>query len=627
MKKSVQFFCMLFIALALTVSSNAQNVGIGTNTPNTSAILDVKSTNKGILIPQVSLTSLTDIVTITTPATGLLVYNTNAGLSGGVGFYYNGGTTGAANWLKFQTGAGSGWALTGNTGTDSTLNFIGTTNVKPLMFRVNNGYAGMIGSQGTIALGRGANGLNKYSSPSLIAIGDSALYNANDSSEIAIGDHALFNNGIIAGDNISIGNFSMYTNTTGFGNISMGTLSNASSDTADFNTTIGYGAFLYGLRSFNTAIGAFALNLDSIGTQNTAVGYSAMENNFTGNQNTAVGHFALYSNVNGFDNNAVGMFALVGNTNGVYNNAVGFQAMFTNTTGTRNNAFGNNALLNNTTGSYNSAFGRTTLAANTTGNSNVAVGNKALSINQTGSGNTAVGDSSFAGATTIAFSNSTAIGYLANVTASNQVRIGNNAVTSIGGFAGWTNVSDGRYKKDIVEDVKGLDFILKLRPVTYLFNFDKLQEEANAGKSASNLKGDEALTFTPNSRSKASIAGRSALTIGKSNATNNFATPTISAPAPVETPEMAAYKALVKKNETVRHTGFIAQEVEAAANQVGFDFDGVDKPQHAQDKYGLRYAEFVVPLVKAVQEQQAIIDAQNRKIEDLTKRVERLEQR
>ncbi|MFZ4059302.1 MAG: tail fiber domain-containing protein, partial [Ferruginibacter sp.] len=191
------------------------------------------------------------------------------------------------------------------------------------------------------------------------------------------------------------------------------------------------------------------------------------------------------------------------------------------------------------TGSYNSAFGRTALTANVSGNSNVAVGNKALSINQTGSGNTAVGDSSFAGATTLGFSNSTGIGYQANVTASNQVRIGNNAVTSIGGFAGWTNVSDGRYKKDIVEDVKGLDFILKLRPVTYLFNFDKLQEEANAGKSASNIKDDEALTFTPNSRSKASIAGRNALTSGKANATNNFATPTISAPAPVESPEMA----------------------------------------------------------------------------------------
>ena len=112
------------MTLLFAINANSQ-VGIGTPTPNASAILDVKSTNKGILLPQVSLANLTDIVTIPTPATGLVVYNTNAGLSGGVGYYYNGGTTVAANWLKFQAGpsAGSGWSLTGNAGTDPTVNF------------------------------------------------------------------------------------------------------------------------------------------------------------------------------------------------------------------------------------------------------------------------------------------------------------------------------------------------------------------------------------------------------------------------------------------------------------------------------------------------------------------------
>lgn len=39
----------------------------------------------------------------------------------------------------------------------------------------------------------------------------------------------------------------------------------------------------------------------------------------------------------------------------------------------------------------------------------------------------------------------------------------------------------------------------------------------------------------------------------------------------------------------------------------GYDFSGVDKPEDANGLYGLRYAEFVVPLVKAVQKQQSII--------------------
>ena len=55
-------------------------------------------------------------------------------------------------------------------------------------------------------------------------------------------------------------------------------------------------------------------------------------------------------------------------------------------------------------------------------------------------------------------------------------------------------------------------------------------------------------------------------------------------------------------SSSVLHTGFIAQEVEAAAKNVGYTFDGVDAPKNENDLYGIRYAEFVVPLVKSVQE-------------------------
>jgi len=71
--------------------------------------------------------------------------------------------------------------------------------------------------------------------------------------------------------------------------------------------------------------------------------------------------------------------------------------------------------------------------------------------------------------------------------------------------------------------------------------------------------------------------------------------------------------------------GFIAQEVEEAAAALGFDFHGVDKPKNEESHYGLRYAEFVVPLVKGMQEQQAIIQEQQAMIEELVKRIEELE--
>jgi hypothetical protein len=70
----------------------------------------------------------------------------------------------------------------------------------------------------------------------------------------------------------------------------------------------------------------------------------------------------------------------------------------------------------------------------------------------------------------------------------------------------------------------------------------------------------------------------------------------------------------------------------AAAKELGYDFSGVDKPKNEKDFYGLRYAAFVVPLVKAVQEQQQIIDelkqsnsSKQKWIEELMKRIEKLE--
>jgi len=50
------------------------------------------------------------------------------------------------------------------------------------------------------------------------------------------------------------------------------------------------------------------------------------------------------------------------------------------------------------------------------------------------------------------------------------------------------------------------------------------------------------------------------------------------------------------------YSGFIAQEVEEAAKKLNFEFSGIDKPQSKDGVYGLRYDNFVVPLVKAVQE-------------------------
>ncbi|MGR3856402.1 hypothetical protein [Chryseobacterium indologenes] len=87
--------------LPLVLNPVGGNVGVGTNAPDNSALLDLTATNRGFLLPRVSLTSTTDGTTVPSPANGLIVYNSNTALIPyGDGLYYNSGTSGAPKWDK-----------------------------------------------------------------------------------------------------------------------------------------------------------------------------------------------------------------------------------------------------------------------------------------------------------------------------------------------------------------------------------------------------------------------------------------------------------------------------------------------------------------------------------------------
>ena len=81
----------------------------------------------------------------------------------------------------------------------------------------------------------------------------------------------------------------------------------------------------------------------------------------------------------------------------------------------------------------------------------------------------------------------------------------------------------------------------------------------------------------------------------------------------------------IRTKEEIHYTGFIAQEVEKVATEIGYNFSGVNKPQNDKDHYSLVYGEFVVPLVKAVQEQQTMINQLTKQNEELRSRLEKLE--
>jgi hypothetical protein len=160
----------------------------------------------------------------------------------------------------------------------------------------------------------------------------------------------------------------------------------------------------------------------------------------------------LNKNTTGENNLANGAFALFNNTTGTYNAAFGFGALNNNFSGSGNIVSGAVGLASNSSGSYNMVFGANALRSNVSGSNNIAIGVNAAYATRSV-------NSKFIGANTygaVDIANATAIGNGAAVLASNQVRIGDSAVTSIGGQVKWTTLSDGRFKANVSVDVPGL---------------------------------------------------------------------------------------------------------------------------------------------------------------------------
>lgn len=149
----------------------------------------------------------------------------------------------------------------------------------------------------------------------------------------------------------------------------------------------------------------------------------AAGNVFVGN-NSAPGVAAGTSTAS--ESVGVGDGALLGITTGVRNTSIGTYSMLAATTGSRNCALGHRAMSACTTGSDNTGVGRFALPNLTTGALNVAFGQSAGSGITTESNNTCIGSATVIGA---GHTNSTAIGYGATTTASNQIRLGTAAET------------------------------------------------------------------------------------------------------------------------------------------------------------------------------------------------------
>jgi hypothetical protein len=333
--KPILLVCTLLVLFFIEASGqvSVNNNGIP---PNGSAMLDVQSTDRGMLIPRMTTSQRTGIGS---PAEGLLVYDTDT-----KSFWY----VKNSSWTEISSGS-SGWSLTGNAGTDPAVNFIGTTDNIPLRFKVNNQQSGWLDPTGNGNTGFGYLSLFSNSTGfSNTAIGDSVLY---------------YNNSGYA--NSATGDLSLLYNTTGSGNTANGYAALYKNTTGTGNTAFGGWALMYNTEGKrNTAIGATALCFNTTGNANVAIGTRALYNNTVRSNLVAIGDSALY-------NNGVGA---VEDWEAAMNTAVGSKALFSNTTGSWNTANGYRALYNNTTGHDNTANGFQAGLHLTGGNGNIFIG-------------------------------------------------------------------------------------------------------------------------------------------------------------------------------------------------------------------------------------------------------------
>jgi len=324
------------------------------------------------------------------------------------------------------------------------------------------------------------------------AIGSYVLReNTTGSSNVGVGGNDESNGGALqknttGSNNTAVGVAALTENTTGASNTAVGLQSLAANTTGASNTAVGSAALDANTTGGeNVAVGINALGTNDVGNRMVAVGRAALgsynPSSATDAYNVGVGYDALTSTSTGLQNTAVGGLALRLNTTASTNTAIGYNAGAATTTGGNNTFLGATSGDANTTGTQNLAIGSAALTANTTASDNAGVGFLSLEAVTTGANNTAVGSQSNKVTTT--GDNNTMIGHLCRASSnsvSNEVVLGSNGMVGKGAqtafisggngptFSGnnsasFSTTSDRRIKKNIEDNITGLDAINQVR--------------------------------------------------------------------------------------------------------------------------------------------------------------------
>lgn len=288
------------------------------------------------------------------------------------------------------------------------------------------------------------------------------------------------------------------------------------------------------------------------------LGSNAGDASTLGADNTYIGMNAGINEVVGSQNVYVGNLAGYNNLAGNTGTFVGFRAGYSNTLGNENTFIGAYAGQFTSDGLHNSFLGVTTGSQNTSGSENTFLGAHAGYFNTSGSYNTFVGN--FAGETSGAGNYNTTLGFEADFTTGsliNAMALGSGTIVSSSNTVviGNTSVTSigGQVGWSTLSDKR---LKTDIRPNTLGLDFINRLQTVN-------------------------------------------------------------YEYTAKGQQGIRYSGLIAQDVDALLQEMGVHFSGVVPPANTDSYYSIRYSEFVVPLIRAVQEQSVEIKQLNTRIDEL----------
>lgn len=308
---------------------------------------------------------------------------------------------------------------------------------------------------------------------------------------------------------------------------------NAISSTACRNTIFGYQASKFSCNSCDTSVMGFKA-LGGVGSnrnfcRTVAFGSCAMSDSGASNDNVAVGFSAMKTSAPGANGNVVvGSEAGFNLNAGSFNTFVGYMAGCSTNNGTKNTAIGYRAMTSLCDGNQNIGIGIYSLCGVINGSGNIGIGYRA-------------------GFNVVNVNNTIAIGQ--NVSTSNNnghTVVGGPFVTTFCSPTAWSVISDRRDKSDIspLNENLGLNFIRKLRPVKFNFDFREVY-------------------------------------VKKCQVEYGIKDGTLA--------------------QTIESYGFIAQEIEKNINDLNVEFESLNYEEDG-DNYRLIYEGLVAPIIKSLQQ-------------------------